>query len=83
LEFGLHFVNKNLVFCYQGEYFLVVIVIVIVVIVIMGGFVSTYWSPLWDGEFADFTELEVQCNINSYSFNNIIIIIKNRMYIIV
>jgi len=60
----------------------ILIVIVFVFVVIMGGFVSTYWSPLWDGEFADFTELEVQCNINSYSFN-IIIIIKNRMYIIV
>ena len=24
----------------------------------MGSFISTYWSPLWDGEFADFTELE-------------------------
>ena len=61
----------------------ILIVIVFVFVVIMGGFVSTYWSPLWDGEFADFTELEVQCNINSYSFNNNIIIIKNRMYIIV
>ena len=29
----------------------------------MGSFISTYWSPLWDGEFADFTELEDVYNV--------------------
>ena len=46
----------------------------------MGGFISTYWSPLWDGEFADFTELEVNIlflQIHDNNNNN-----NNRIYII-
>lgn len=29
----------------------------------MGSFISTNWSPLWYGEYADFTELEDLYNI--------------------